>query len=204
MGGVQSIDQRYKRANQCCIEAADFIVRLDTVIGRTGSHGIAQQHASQTKIPAVLLQLIRQTKPCTLFGVEPPAHASAFDPAVQCGQVTLVYLEACPQGGDVEQIENFTDRETAVGNLQQVFDRNQQWVTTTLALVRQGEGDEAFVIALKLTEHGANVRRVTVDVRDHDNDVSGLQIRVGAEAGEQLIVQDFHFPLRTMGNVKAY
>ena len=107
------------------------------------------------------------------------------------------------QRGDVEQIKDFADREAAIGELQQVFDGDQQRVATALALVGEGEGDETWIIALKLPEYGANVRCVAVDIRNHDDDVAGAQCGVGTEALEQLVVEDFHLALGAVGDVKA-
>ncbi|MNP58779.1 hypothetical protein D3C76_1537240 [compost metagenome] len=43
---------------------------------------------------------------------------------------------------------------------------------------------------------------VGVDGRQHDDHVTWAQRRVGAEAGQQLVVQDLHFALRAVGNVE--
>ncbi len=122
---------------------------------------------------------------------------------MQRGQIALFNGEPFAQGRDVEQVEDFTDREAAVGELKQVFDGDQQGVAATLALVGQREGDEARVVALKLAEHGADVRCVAVDVGDHDDDVAGAQRGVGAEALEQLVVENLHFALGAVGDVEA-
>ncbi|MCY1428971.1 hypothetical protein D9M71_448720 [compost metagenome] len=84
-----------------------------------------------------------------------------------------------------------------------MFDRDQQRITTALALVGEGEGYEARIVSLKLAEHRANVRGIGIDVRDHDDHIPGPQQRIGAEAREQLIVQDLHFALSAVGNVEA-
>ena len=76
-------------------------------------------------------------------------------------------------------------------------------VCAALALVGQGERDEARVIALELAEHGADMRRVTIHVGNHDDDVPGAQRGVRTEALEQLIVEDFHFALGAVGDVEA-
>ncbi|MCY1414562.1 hypothetical protein D9M71_300150 [compost metagenome] len=138
-----------------------------------------------------------------MLGIHAPANAGTFDPAVQRRQVTLLDTKASAQCRDVQQIENLTDGESAVRQLEQVLDSNQQWIATTLALVSQGKRNEARILAVKLTKHGTNMRCVAVDVRDHHDDVSGPQCRVGAEAREQLIVEDLDFSLGAMGDVKT-
>lgn len=122
---------------------------------------------------------------------------------MQRGQVALLDGEAFAQGRHVEQIEDLADREAAVGQFQQVFDGDEQRVTAALALVGQGERDEAWVIAFELAEHGADVRRIAVDIRDHDDDIPRAQRGVGTEALEQLVVENFHFSLRAVGDVEA-
>ena len=67
---------------------------------------------------------------------------------MQGRQVTLVDAEARAQRRHVEQVEHFADGETTVRQLEQVLDGDQQWITATLALVGQGEGNVAWVMAL--------------------------------------------------------
>ena len=57
MGIVQGVKQGDQRADQGRIEATDFVIRLNSVAGRAGADGIAQQHTAQTESPTVLLQL---------------------------------------------------------------------------------------------------------------------------------------------------
>ena len=54
--------------------------------------------------------------------------------------------------------------------------------TSTLALVGQGVGDEAPIIAFDLAKHGPDMGRVTVDIRHHHNHIAWLQLRVFAES----------------------
>ena len=135
-------------------------------------------------MPAVLLQLIRQTQARALLGVQAPTNTRTFNPAMQRRKVTLFDAKPCAQCRDVQQIKDFTDRESTVRDLQQVFDCNQQRFTAALALVGQGERNEASIITLKLAEHGTNVRGVAIDVGDHDDHIAWAQIRVSAETGE--------------------
>ncbi len=177
MSVAECVEQGDQRADQGRVEAADFVVGLDAVTGDTACprHNRAAYGADQ--IASCFAPVRGQAKTGALFGIEAPADAGAFDPAMQRRQVALLDGEAFAQGRDVEQVEDFTDREAAVGELEQVFDGDQQRVAAALALVGEGEGDEARIIAVQLAEHRANVRRVTVDVGDHDDDVAGTQRR---------------------------
>ncbi|MNN11584.1 hypothetical protein D3C81_1245470 [compost metagenome] len=201
---LQGIEQGNQRADQCRIQTADFIVGLDAIAGFASADRIAQQHPPQAEAPAVLLQVGRQAEAFALLGIEPPANTRAFDPAMQGRQVALLYAEARSQCRDVEQVEDFADREAAVRQLEQVLDGDQQWVATALALVSQGEGYEAPVLAAELAEYSANVRGIGIDVRHHDDDIARSQRGVGAEAGQQLIVENLDFALGTVGNMKTY
>ena len=55
-------------------------------------------------------------------------------------------------------------------------------------------------------KHGMDMRSIEVDVRHHDQNVTGMQgfaILFGLlETIEQLVMQNFHFPLRAVGNQK--
>ncbi|MNT99627.1 hypothetical protein D3C72_2425250 [compost metagenome] len=48
------------------------------------------------------------------------------------------------------------------------------------------------------------MRCIRIDVRHHHNHIPWAELGIGTEAGEQLIVQHFHFALRTVDHVKAY
>ncbi len=200
---IQCIQQGDQWADQCGIETTDFIIGLDAIAGRASADGIAQQHAAQAEPPTVLLQLVWQAQAGALLGVKAPADAGTFDPAVQCGQVAFLDRETFTQRRNVEQVENFTHGEAAVREFQQMLDGDQQRVAAALALVGKGEGDKAWVGSFQLTEHGANMRCVAVNVGDHDDDVARAQLGIGAEPLEQLVVENFHFALGAVGNVEA-
>ena len=95
-----------------------------------------------------------------------------------------MHVEAGPQGRNVQQVKYLADRETAVGQLEQVLNGNQQRVTAALPLVGQGVGDEAAVVALDLTKHGADMRSVAVDIRHHHDHITRLQVRIVAKSLE--------------------
>src|SRR5690606_12679752 len=48
-----------------------------------------------------------------------------------------------------------------------------------------------------------DVRGVGVDVRHHDDYIARVQARVGAKTLQQLVMEDFHLPLRAVGDMEA-
>ncbi len=203
VGHLEALQQHSQRACQGGVQATDLIVGLDALQGRAFADRVAEQHAPQTEAPTVALQSRWQAETLALRGIQPPAHAGAFDPAVQGRQVGLVDAETPAQCRDVQQVEDLAHGETAVGQFQQVLQGDQQRLATALSLVGQGIGNEALVVARHLAEHRLDVRRVGVDVGDHDDHVARLQARIGVEAGEQLVVEDLHFALRAVGHMEA-
>ncbi|MNC30816.1 hypothetical protein D3C75_791140 [compost metagenome] len=183
-GDFERIEQRDQRADQCRVQATDFIVGFDAVTGLTHADGITQQHAPQAEPPAVLFQPSGQAQAGPLLGIEAPTDAGPLDPAVQRGQVVFAYAETGADCRHIQQVEHFADRKAAVRQLEQVFEGNQQGFAATLALVGQGERDVARIVALQLAEYGANMRRVGIDGRQHDDHVTWAQGWVGAEPGQ--------------------
>ncbi|MCY1178947.1 hypothetical protein D9M73_193220 [compost metagenome] len=90
----QGIEQCNQRADQCRVQATDFIVGFDAVARFACTDGIAQQHPPQTETPAVLLQIGGQPEAFSLLGIQAPANAGAFYPAMQGRQVALLYPKA--------------------------------------------------------------------------------------------------------------
>ena len=178
----QRIQQGHQRADQHCIQTADFIIGLNTIAGLTTAYGIAEQHAAQAKTPTVLFQVLGQTKACALLRIQPPANAGAFDPAMQGWQIALLHLETGAQRRHVEQVEDFTDGEAAVRQFEQVLKSNQQRITAALPLVGQGVGNKAPIITFDLPENSPDMRRITVHIRHHHNHIAWLQLRVFAKS----------------------
>ncbi len=69
VGVIQCIEQGDQRADQRGVETADFVVGLDAVAGSAGAYGVTEQHPTQAESPAVLFQLVWQSKPRALFRV---------------------------------------------------------------------------------------------------------------------------------------
>ncbi|CAH0308690.1 hypothetical protein SRABI70_04638 [Pseudomonas sp. Bi70] len=138
-----------------------------------------------------------------MLGIQPPAHAGAFQPAAQQRQLLIGDGEARAHRGHVEQIENLADAEAAVGQAQQMLQGDDQGLLAAQALVRQGKGNEARIVAGELAEHCADMRGVGVHVRHHDDDVTRAQGRVCAERRQQLVVQHLDLALGAVGDMEA-
>ncbi|MNH11577.1 hypothetical protein D3C79_710930 [compost metagenome] len=110
----QGVEQGHQRADQGGIQAADFIERLDTIAAFADTDGVTQQHAPQAKSPAVLFEIRRQAEARALLGVQAPANAGAFDPAVQGRKVAFLDGEARTQGWHIEQVKDLAHREAAI------------------------------------------------------------------------------------------
>ncbi|MNE14839.1 hypothetical protein D3C80_1077330 [compost metagenome] len=201
---IQGIQQGYERADQSGIQAADFVIGFNAITALTYANGITQQHAPQAEPPAVLLQAFRQAQAGALLGIQAPTDTGAFNPAMQGGQVTLTDGETGAYRRHVEQVEHFADGETAIRQLEQVLQGNQQWLPTALALIGEGERNVAWVMTLQLPEYGADMGRVGVDCRQHHDHVARAQGRVGAEACQELVVENLHLALRAVRDVKAH
>ncbi len=139
-----------------------------------------------------------------MLGIQPPAHAGALQPEMQGRQIALTQAEASTHRRHVQQVEDLAQGEAAVGQLQQMLQSDQQRLEATLMLVGQAEGDEARILAVELTEHRTDVRRIGIDVRHHDDDVARPQAAIAIEARQELIVEDLHLTLRTMGHMETH
>ena len=58
------------------------------------------------------------------------------------------------------------------------------------------------VVCGQLAKYRFDVRGVAVDIRHHDDDIARTQGRVGAEGGQQLVVENLHFPLGAVADMK--
>ncbi|KAF1051999.1 MAG: hypothetical protein GAK43_02151 [Stenotrophomonas maltophilia] len=114
-GVVQRLQQPGQRAQGSGVQAADFGVGLNALVGLALAHREAQQHAPQTESPAVGFSGGRQAEALALATIEAPAHPGAVDPATQQRQVGIGQAETRAHGSNVEQVEDFADREAAVG-----------------------------------------------------------------------------------------
>ncbi len=107
---IEQVDQPHQGAQQRGVEPADLVQRLDALPGRPGAHGVAEQHALEPEGPRVLRQPGRQVELLALFGVQAPAHAGRFDPAVQQRQLRFVDAEALAQGRHLQQVQHVAHR----------------------------------------------------------------------------------------------
>ncbi|MNN26841.1 hypothetical protein D3C81_1403590 [compost metagenome] len=58
VGQFQRIEQSHQRPDQCGVESADLIVGFNPFACIGTADGVAQKHATQTEMPAVLLKLV--------------------------------------------------------------------------------------------------------------------------------------------------
>ena len=138
--------------------------------------------------------------------MQSPAHASAFDPATQGGQVVVGQAEAAAHGGNVDEIEQFADRETRLVEPKQMLQRHDQRHVAARLAIGHGEGNEPRIVKVDATENRFYVGRVDTDVRDHHDHIARLQRfatrRSRGKTRKQRIVQDLHFAQRTMRHVE--
>ena len=139
-----------------------------------------------------------------MFGAQSPADAGALDPAMQGRQIALCDGKARTKRRDVQQVEHFADGKATLGQLEQMLQSDQQRFSTTLALVGESERNVARVVALKLAEDRADMRCIVVDGRQHDDDITRAQRGICTEAGQQLVMKNLHFSLRTVGHMEAH
>ena len=203
-GRFEPLEQLRERAERGGVEPTDLVEGLDLVPGTAGGAGrVAEQHAPEAELPGVAGRRIGQAEARAVFGVQPPAHLGAADPALQQRQVVIGDREARAQRGDLDQVEHVADRQPRARQFEQPGDRIDQRVVMAAPLVGDRKRDEARVAAVDEAEHRLDMRRVGLDVGDHDDHVARAQRRVGIEGGEQLIVQHLDLALRAVRDVEA-
>ena len=199
----QSAQQRGQAAQSDGVQPADFVVRLNLVPGIALPHRKAQQHAAQAKAPAVGFARVGQANAGALRAVQAPAHASAFDPAVQKRHLGLGNAKALAHRINGQQIQYLADGKAPLRHGQHMLQGHQQRRPATLALVGHGVGDVARIAARNAAKNGFDMWRVHIDVRHHDDDVARRQRAVGIHARQQLVVQHLHLTLRAVRSGKA-
>ncbi len=198
----QGVEQARQAPGQLGAQAGHFVQRLDAHPGRAVAEQVAGQHAFQAERPTVLFEA-GYVQGLPLFAVQPPADARLVDPAGQLRQVALVDAEAFAHRRHVQQVEDVGGGEAPLRQMQQRLHRLGQRRGGAGAAVAERVGQIARVVPLQAAEHGVNVRRIGFDVRHHDDHVAGLQLRVGAEAVEQLVLQNLHLPLGAVADAEA-
>ena len=198
----QGVEQARQAPGQLGAQAGHFVQRLDAHPGRAVAEQVAGQHAFQAERPAVLLEA-GHVQGLPLLAVQPPADARLVDPAGQLRQVALVDAEALAHRRHVQQVEDVGGGEAPLRQMQQRLDRLGQRRGGAGAAVAERVGQVARVVPLQAAEHGVDVRGIGFDVRHHDDHVAGLQVRVGAEAVEQLVLQNLHLPLGAVADAEA-
>ena len=222
---VKLLDQIGQRTHAERLQPADFVIRGDACehrnIGgcRTRSptrspthsptHRIAQQHAAQAKQPGVLLTHRLQAQRGPLGGMQAPAHARSGHPARQAGQTVCRQAKALGDGRHLQQIPQLGGGKTLAVGVEQPFQRHQQPVATALRQIGDLKRNVACIVGAVLAKHGADRGGKALDVGHHHHHLTRGQRRaVGAHARrlrqqvQQLVVQDFHLALRTVGGVE--
>ena len=200
---IQTLQQQPQWPDKRSVQAAHFFIRFDTGPGCTCAAGVTEQHAAQAETPAVAVQPSRQAACFTPLLIQSPADARALYPAPQGRQIRLFQGKARTQGGHIQQIQHFADRQATVGQTQQVLQGNQQGLLAPLTLVGEGERDVPRILCGVLTEYRLHMGRVGVHVRHHDDHVPRPQRRIIVKGVQQLVMQYFHLTLRAVGNMKA-
>ena len=198
----QGVEQAGQAPGQFGAQAGHFVQRLDAPPGRAVAEQVAGQHAFQAEGPAVLLEA-GHVQGFPLLAVQPPADARLVDPAGQLRQVALVDAEAFTHRRHVQQVEDVGGGEAPLRQMQQRLDRLGQRRGGAGTAVAERVGQVARVARIQAAEHGVDVRRIGFDVRHHDDHVAGLQVRVGAEAVQQLVLQNLHLPLGAVADAEA-
>ena len=210
-GLLQALPPVRQRGEQVCqlagqrgVHAADFVVWRHALPAGAGTAGIAQQHAIQPEVPAVLVKIVRHAEFGALGGRQPPADAAALDPAGQQRQVGFAQAEAPAYDGHVQQLQYLADGQPQRGQVQQLLQGPQQGFGSDGRLVGQGKRDEARMVGRQLAEDRPDEGCVAADVRHHHHHVARFQRQLGVvEHGQQLVVQDFHFAQRAVGDMKG-
>ena len=171
----QAFDELGQRTGQRRIESADLGIGLDTGIGRAGATGVPQQHAAHPEDPRVLLAGRPQSQSVTVALVQSPAHARSFDPLTQLRQVGFGQAEAARQRRDVQQIAHLALLAALLGQAQQPVERHQQRVDAAILDIANLERNIARVVAVDLSEHGADGGGKDFDVGHHDHHIARAQ-----------------------------
>ena len=206
---AQAVNQLGQWPQRGHFQAGGLVARLNALLpGVAITHRVAQQQALQAKLPAVLLQTVGQGQPGALPGVQPPANARLFGPLAQTRQRLCRQVKAPRQRGRVEQVEHLADGKPGVRAGQQRVQRAQQRRAVAHAAVGQGKRQMARVAGRNTAKHRAHMRRIRRHIGHHHHHVTRGQRRAGRlgsfAVGQQLIVENFHFALAAVRQMKAH
>ncbi len=204
---VEALEQRGQRPQRRRFQAADLAVGLDVLPrGAVLPGRVAQQHPPQAEQPRVLrrCRALRQLQRLAVLAVQAPADAGASRiQRCSSGRSSSPMPKRCAQRRHLQQVEHVARRDARLGQVEQQLERVHQRVELALRAVGQPERDEARVGGIRQAEHRLDVRGVGLDVGHHHDHVARAQRRIGAEGGEQLVVQDLDFALRAVRDVEA-
>ena len=138
-----------------------------------------------------------------MVAVQAPAYVGALYPAPGQGDFFFGNLETVADPGHFQQADDLTHPETAAGQRHERLQGNQYRLVVALALVGNGERNVAFASWRVAAEHCLYMGCVDVDIRHHHHHIPRPQRGIGIKGGQQLIVQNLHFPLRAVGVVEG-
>ena len=160
--------------------------------GLVAAEGEAGQDAAHAVVPAVVVDG-GQAVAGAVLRVQPPVHAQGVEQFGQLGEIGLLQPEAAADAWQVGKAQHLGAAEAAARQLEQVEEGAHQRVLLGL----QGIGEVVGQVRRPLAaaaEHRLDGRGVAFDLRHHDEDVLGLQVRVLAQAVQQGVVQHLALP----------
>ena len=87
--------------------------------------------------------------------------------------------------------------------MKQLFQSAQHGKTGPIGSVGDGKGNKTGVLPRQVAENRLNMGRININVRGHDDDVFWGKLRTPFEQVEQLVLQNFHFPLAAVGHLES-
>ncbi len=172
--------------------------------GQLGRRGEAQQQAVQALGPGEGV-VVRQTERPAVLAVAAPAHAGVAQPVAQQRQVFGLDAGAPRDGRLLQPGQHVLSGEAAFRQREQFEEGFQQRQLGAQAAVGEAERNARGGLPRRAGargEHRLDVGRVAFDVRGQHHHLVRRQAGVGGEAREQLVVEDFHFAQRRMGDVQ--
>ena len=166
--------------------------------GQLRRRGEAQEQAIQALAPGEG-GIGRQAELGAVAGVAAPAHPGLAQPVAQQAQVLGLDAGAAGQSRLLQPAQQLFGAEAAVGQGEQVEEGLDQRQLRAQAAVGQAEGNSRDT--LTRSEHRLDIGRVALHVRGQHHHLVRSQRRVGGEAGEQLVMEDFHLAQRRVGDM---
>ena len=107
-----------------------------------------------------------------MLSIQSPPNAGIHDPAFQEREIRRFKREASADGVNIQKIQNLGCRETRIREIQKVFDGQMNRIVATLPAIGDAERDMPRIIHGDLTEDGFDMGCISINVRDHDDDIA--------------------------------